>query len=204
MRRGFAGGVQALEVRPGSRMLIVMATRENEFELKLGRIGSDRASSLRQVRVAVRQRVQASARPRTRMAPRTGIRAHFRKGSAGRAAPVPAGQRRVVVKARFAMHGAGRGAPLKAHVSYLAREGKSQGRGEPGLERAVDYLQREETPARDQLAFYDRSGEGIDGREITAGWADDRLHFRLIISAEDGEALGELKPMIREVMADLE
>ena len=39
---------------------------------------------------------------------------------------------------------------------------------------------------------------------IAGGWADDSWHFRLIISAADGAVLGDLKPFIREVMADLE
>ncbi|MEQ1610033.1 MAG: hypothetical protein ABL956_13835, partial [Hyphomonadaceae bacterium] len=36
---------------------------------------------------------------------------------------------------------------------------------------------------------------------MTRGWAGDPRHFRMIVSAEDGEALGDLKPFIREVMA---
>jgi type IV secretory pathway VirD2 relaxase len=132
------------------------------------------------------------------------MRAHFRKGSAGKARPIPPTQRRVVVKARYAMHGSGKGAPLRAHVSYLAREGKSAERTEPGLERSVDYLLCSETSGNDQFNFFGRSDVGVDGKAITAAWAADRLHFRLIISAEDGEALGDLKPFIREVMAGLE
>ena len=125
-------------------------------------------------------------------------------GSAGKARPVIPTQRRVVVKARYAMHGSAKGAPLRAHVSYLAREGKADGRGEPGLERSVDDLQRAETPGNKRFAFYDRSEFDVDARTVAAGWAEDSRHFRLIISAEDGEALGDLKPFIREVMAGLE
>ncbi len=185
-------------------MLIIaaMATRENEFEPKLGRIRQERTSSLRGVRTAVRQRVRVSRGPKSGYAPRTGIKAHFRKGSAGKTRPVSASSRRVVVKARFVVHGGGKGAPLRAHVNYLARE-EGKARAEPGLDRAVDYLQREETP-HTRLSFYDGQGQALNGKAITAGWAEDSRHFRLIISAEDGEALGDLKPMIREVMADLE
>ncbi len=185
-------------------MIGIMAAHENEFELRLGRIGHERSSNLARVRATVRQSRGVKAGPKTRLAPKTGIRAHFRKGSAGKARPVIPSQRRVVVKARFAMHGSGKGAPLRAHVSYLSREAKAAQRGEPGLERSVDYLQRAETPGNDQFSFYDRSDVGVDGKAITAGWAGDRLHFRLIVSPEDGEALGDLKPFIREVMAGLE
>ncbi|RYZ15258.1 MAG: DUF3363 domain-containing protein [Alphaproteobacteria bacterium] len=185
-------------------MLIIaaMATRENEFEPKLGRIRQERTSSLRGVRTAVRQRARVGRARKSGYASKTGIKAHFRKGSAGKTRPVSASSRRVVVKARFVLHGGGKGAPLRAHVSYLAREG-GKARAEPGLDRAVDYLQREETPHA-RLSFYDGQGQDLDGKAITAGWADDSRHFRMIISAEDGEALGDLKPMIREVMADLE
>jgi hypothetical protein len=196
--------LQPLEVMRGVCILVVMANGENEFELRLGRIGNERSSNLARVRATIRQRAGVKAGPKTRLAPKTGIRAHFRPGSAGMARPVSPTQRRVVVKARFAMHGSGKGAPLRAHVSYLAREGQAAERGEPGLERSVDYLQRAETPGNERFSFYDRSEVDVDGKAITAGWADDRLHFRLIVSPEDGEALGDLKPFIREVMAGLE
>lgn len=179
-----------------------MATRENEFELKLGRIGDARSSSLRAVRTAVRQRARASRGPKSGYASKTGLKAHFRKGSAGKARPVMASSRRVVVKARFVVHGTGKGAPLHAHVSYLARE-EDRVSAKPGLDRAVDYLQREETPHA-RLSFYDGEGQALDGKAITGGWTEDSRHFRLIISAEDGAALGDLKPFIREVMGDLE
>ena len=82
-----------------------MANGENEFELRLGRIGHERSSNLARVRATVRQRGGVKAGSKARLAPKTGIRAHFRKGSAGKARPVVPTQRRVVVKARFAMHG---------------------------------------------------------------------------------------------------
>jgi hypothetical protein len=208
--------VQALEVMPGVGILGIMTKGENEFELTPGRIRHDRPATLAGVRAKVRQRIGATAgpktliapkarvAPKTRIAPKTGIRAHFRKGSAGRARPVIPTQRRVVVKARYAMHSASKGAPLRAHLSYLARDGKAAGRGEPGLERSVDYLQRTDTPGNERFAFYDRSELAVDGKAVTAGWAEDSRHFRLIISAEDGEGLGDLKPFVREVMSGLE
>lgn len=201
---GFRRRLQPLEVVRGAGIIVAMANGENEFELRLGRMGRERSSNLARVRATIRQRGGVKAGPKARLAPKTGIRAHVRLGSAGKARPVISTQRRVIVKARFAMHGSGKGAPLKAHVSYLAREGKAAERGEPGLERSVDYLQRADTPGNDQFSFYDRTEVGVDGKAITAGWADDRLHFRLIVSAEDGEALGDIKPFIREVMAGLE
>ena len=204
IRRNFASGVQAFEAMQGVGILVIMTKGENEFELKLGRIGHERSSILAGVRAKVRQRPDVKAGRKTRIAPKSGIRAHFRKGSAGRARPVIPTQRRVVVKARYAIHDSGKGAPLRAHVSYLARDSKAAERDEPGLERSVDYLQRADTPGNDQFSFYGRSEVGVDGKSVTAGWAEDSRHFRLIISAEDGEGLGDLKPFVREVMSGLE
>src|SRR5690606_35472484 len=133
------------------------------------RIRQERTSSLRGVRTAVRQRMRVSRAPKSGYASRTGIRAHFRKGSAGKTRPASATSRRVVVKARFVVHGGGKGAPLRAHVSYLARE-EGKARAEPGLDRAVDYLQREDTPDA-RLSFYDSKRQDLDGKAITAGWA---------------------------------
>lgn len=79
------------------------------------------------------------------------------------------------------MHGSGKGATLRAYVSYLARDGKVAARGESGLECSVDYLQRADTRGNERFAFYDRSEIGVDGEVVTAGWAEDSGHFRLIM-----------------------
>lgn len=150
----------------------------------------------------------------------SGLRAHFRKGGCTTQAK-PRGfsgaQRRVVVKARIVPQGAGKAAPLKTHVAYLAREGRANARGgapeleraaspevSPELSRQVGYRARDGGEDRGLCVFYDGAHEGVDAKAMTAGWADDTRHFRLIISAEDGAALGGLKPFVREVMGDLE
>jgi hypothetical protein len=188
---------------------------ETVFEPKIGRAGRDRGASLLKLRAAIRiaGRVGSSA-PRTgrnaagRPA-RTGLRDHFAKGSATRARPVSAAMRRVVVKARFVSHGGGRGAPLRVHVAYLAREaravvGRPEGDEGSGLNRSVDYLSRQEEAAGNSLSFYNQHESDLDGKSLTSAWATDPRHFRLIISAEDGAALGNLQPFIRELMAGLE
>ena len=50
IRRNFASGVQAVELMVGVGILVIMTKRENEFELKLGRIGDERSSTLAGVR----------------------------------------------------------------------------------------------------------------------------------------------------------
>ena len=53
--------------------------------------------------------------------------------------------------------------------------------------------------------FYDALGDGVDGAARVADWArGDRRHFRLILSAENGAHLPELKSYTREVMARAE
>ncbi len=210
----FVARVQAVDGSALQAMLGAMAIRENEFEPKLGRTKRDHAPRLRAVRAAVRKATHTprSFGPKPRQ---PGVRAHFAKGSKSRARPVSATNRRVVVKVRYAANAAnagGRGAPLRAHVAYLSREGASRSRSSTAVEvgqaqdptRSIDYLSREGVAGEANFSFFDAANVGIDAKAVTAGWADDPRHFRMIVSAEDGEALGDLKPFIRELMAGLE
>ena len=185
----------------------------DSFELKLGKIGHDRAPNLRRVRASIRQASRTTIKQKGRIAPRTGMRGHYAKVAKGTTKVASLAQRRVVVKARYVVHGSGRGAPLRAHVSYLARQDKVTARrpsealsAEPTRElgRQVDYLSREASEGHARFAFYDRSEISLDAKNLTAAWSDDSRHFRLIVSAEDGAELGELRPFIRELMGDLE
>lgn len=187
---------------------------ENEFNLRAGKPASEQAPRrLKLMRAAVRQvtrqRGSSDSKPR-----QPSIRAHFAKGSKTRSRPVAASSRRVVVKVRYAANGGGKTAPLKAHVAYLAREASGHSNS-PELKpdeaaqaqdptRTVDYLARETAGGEVRVTFYDRANSEVDARAVTQGWADDPRHFRMIVSPEDGVALGDLKPFIREVMAGLE
>lgn len=143
---------------------------------------------------------------------RSPVQPHFAKGSAGRKRPAHANQRRVVVKARFVNHMAGKAAILRAHIAYLARESARQIQagldpaekdpGTPKIESAVDYLSREKSGGGP--VFYNADETALDGRAVAQAWHADKRHFRLIISAEDGADLGELRPFIRETMTRLE
>jgi hypothetical protein len=189
-------------------------TEEAEFEPSMGKSGRGRGSSLAQLRATISVTGRFSkARTSAGRATQTGLRAHFAKGSKSVSAPKIGAMRRVVVKARYVIHGAGRSAPLRAHVAYLAREPRA-GRAEPEpaietaeageLEKSVDYLGREGRTAVGEFSFYDQRSADLDAHALTAGWTADARHFRLIVSPEDGEALGDLKPFIREVMGNLE
>lgn len=93
-------------------------------------------------------------------------------------------RQRVIVKALVSRHsgaGAARGATLARHVAYLGRSGAG-----------VDGARSE---------FFDREAEGLDGRDATRAWSEDRHHFRFIISPEHGDRISDLRGYVREVMA---
>ncbi|MBU6408684.1 MAG: DUF3363 domain-containing protein [Alphaproteobacteria bacterium] len=97
-------------------------------------------------------------------------------------------RQRVIVKAHVAKHGArgfgggGGGGALRAHVVYLGREGRD------GPERGE---------------FYDRDGEGLDAKAHVRDWAEDRHHFRFIISPEHGDKLEDLRGFVRSLMDEV-
>jgi type IV secretory pathway VirD2 relaxase len=113
-----------------------------------------------------------------------GLSAGSRGHSAGSSRALPHSPRqRVIVKAHVAKHGnprAGRSA-LRAHVSYLAREGAGA-EGERG-------------------EFYDRETDGLDASAHTKSWGHDRHHFRFIISPENADKIADMRAYVRETMA---
>lgn len=92
--------------------------------------------------------------------------------------------RRAIVKTRLVRLGGKGSAAARAHLRYIQRDGVTR-EGAPGR------LYSAETDDADGKAFLDRS-EG------------DRHQFRFIVSAEDGAAYDDLKPLVRRVMAKME
>ena len=214
----FVERVQALEfIALVTMMIIGMTKRENEFEPRLGKPPADQAPKVKGARAVARQvspRRHSSGKASGSEPRQPSIRAHFAPGSKSRARPVSATSRRVVVKVRYAANAGGKVAALKAHVAYLSREvaGRAQAptvteaKPTPAHDptHAIDYLSREGEVGAPAYQFYDRASSSVDAKAVTRGWEGDPRHFRMIVSAEDGEALGDLKPFIREVMAGLE
>ncbi|WP_300381086.1 DUF3363 domain-containing protein [Henriciella sp.] len=93
--------------------------------------------------------------------------------------------RRVIVKFHIARSGRGGGAgAFRAHIRYIQRDGvERDGRG------GELYTREGEPPAAS--GFLDRS-------------ETDRHQFRIIVSPEDGGALGDLREMTRDLMARME
>lgn len=94
------------------------------------------------------------------------------------------GVRRVYVQARVQRLAGGGGGAQRAHVSYLEREGA--GRGE------------------EQAEFYNEKAHALDGQDWLREHADERHHFRFIVSPEDGAKLDDLKPFVRDLMGQME
>lgn len=129
-------------------------------------------------------------------------------------------RQRAVVKVHYFGHGGGGAAALRKHVRYVARDAAARALGpDPSTEdagsadsaRAAElqaqaharYLER--SHAAERSVFYDALGDGVDGAGRAAAWGrDDRRHFRLILSPENGTRLGDLREYTREVMSRAE
>ena len=94
--------------------------------------------------------------------------------------------RRVVMKARVVRHQGTRfrSAPLPKHIAYLKRDG----------------VTRDGADAR----MFDASSDAADEQAFAERTADDRHHFRFIISPEDAAELADLRAFTRELMQDVE
>ena len=91
--------------------------------------------------------------------------------------------RRVIVKARIVRHGPRMG-PLGAHLAYLRREG----------------VTRDGQPAR----MFDAESEDADVGAFARRAADDRHHFRFIVSPEDAAELTDLHAYTRDLVRQME
>ncbi len=119
-------------------------------------------------------------------------------------------RQRAIVKLHYFSHGGGGAAALRAHARYVARDAAMRGpeldfsEREPDHETTEPSLEPHDRPLdrREAMSiFYDASGNDLDGAACVARWAkQDRRHFRLILSAENGARLAELRSYTRAVM----
>jgi type IV secretory pathway VirD2 relaxase len=152
-----------------------------DFKPKLGRLrDGGRSKSLRHSARILGEAGKAGARTlgRARHSLRQGPQRGLAAGALAASGYFAAGTRRAIVKARYTKmdHGV-------AHLRYILRDGITRD-GQPGL-------------------LYDASGDDADGRAFLARSTNDPYQFRFIISAEDSARLPELKPMIRDLMAQM-
>lgn len=118
-------------------------------------------------------------------------------------------RQRAVVKIHFFGHGNGGGAALGAHMRYVARDAaQREPELEPEREPTRHHAETEFKAHTDYLTrdgagpvFYDALDDQVDGRARALVRAqEDKRHFRIIVSAEEGERLKDLKPFVRDAM----
>ena len=92
-------------------------------------------------------------------------------------------RQRAIVKIHYYKHAGGGGAALRAHGGYIERESAKL-----ETDPHADYLSRD-----GRHGFFGPEENGIDGRTCLAEWSKaDGRHFRMILSPEAGEAIGDL------------
>jgi type IV secretory pathway VirD2 relaxase len=155
---------------------------DNEFKPKLGRIrDSSRSKALPYARDVLDQLDKSAGRPLRPAGNRLrhGQQRGLATGALAASGLVAPGSRRAIVKARYTkLDGAA------AHLRYILRDGITPD-GRPGR-------------------LYNEAGDHADGKAFLARSDDDPHQFRFIISAEDSDRLPELKPMIRDLMRQME
>ena len=168
-----------------------MAVRDDEIRIRPGRIrpghrGAKRPSSF----VGEVMRAAKKAGHTGKGFGRAGAgkpRSSFGRGRrAALALSSRSSARRVVIMARVVRH-RGRqfvAAPLARHVAYLKREG----------------VTRDGEDAR----LFDAASDNADGKAFAERCAEDRHHFRFIVSPEDAAQMADLRAFTRELMNDAE
>jgi type IV secretory pathway VirD2 relaxase len=116
-----------------------------------------------------------------------GTGSNFGRGRrAAVAASLRSNARRVVMTARVVRHQGTRfrSASLASHISYLRRE---------GVTRDGSHGQ-----------MFDATSETAHEKDFAERCADDRHHFRFIVSPEDAKDMDDLRAFTRELMKDAE
>jgi len=158
----------------------------DEFEPRLGRIGHTKngrpKTFYRQVMEVAYKSGMRSGRMSSFTGQRIGRGAAW--GTLASAGFMAGGSRKAVIKVRIAKLRTGNLSAARAHMRYIQRDGVTL-RGEPG------QLYGKDTDEADVSAFVERC-EG------------DRHQFRIIVSADDGAELHDIKPFIRDLLQRME
>jgi type IV secretory pathway VirD2 relaxase len=159
---------------------------DDSFRVRPGKGRSRGSGKLRPQSLAAQVRRAAARAGFARRGPRRGNGAgRLSRGRSatltGRRSPM---SRRVVIKARIVRHRGARfrAAPLARHIAYLERDGVTR-------------------DGRD-ASMFDARSDRADGDAFAGRCADDRHHFRFIVSPEDAGELADLRTFTRELMDD--
>lgn len=161
----------------------------DEFRPRLGRPGDRGGSAAKRYGARIKRAAKRLAKPKRK---RRFSGERIGRGSAAarmaqmRSSPFAKFRlRRVIVKTHTARAGKGVGrAAFRAHVNYIQRDGVDRN-GEGG-------------------ELYNRDREKLDDKDFLARSEQDPHQFRIILSPEDGEQIGDLKTYTRDVMRETE
>lgn len=160
-------------------------TDDREFRVRPGQI---RSQKIQRVRPFFHQAMAAAQKAGAEV--RNGqFRSSKSRFGRGRSATVSANRilsnrsRLAVIKTRIVRH-RGRPGPLKAHLRYLQREGVTKG--------------------GDKACMFGADTDDADTRDFAERTADDRHHFRFIVSPEDAVDMEDLKGFTRGLMKQME
>ena len=163
---------------------------DDDFEIRPGRIRDRNAGQSKARTLKAQLRALANRSGHGGRGYGSGSRRGSGRFARGRIASLRASsrasQRRVTVKARIVRHSGSRftAAPIAQHLTYLKRDGVTR-------------------DGKDAELF--GSGDGpSDGNAFAERCADDRHHFRFIVSPEDAAELADARTFTRELMADME
>jgi hypothetical protein len=163
-----------------------MADTEDEFRVRVGRIGNRRGRKaighVKRVR-KIAEKVTAGRQHRASDFTGSRIGRGYAQGTVS-ASRRPAGQRRVVIKTRIVRIKAGDIGAVRAHLNYVQRDGVTR-EGAPG-------------------ELYDEGHDRAAAKAFAERSEGDRHRFRFIVAAEDSAELADLKPFVRDLMRQLE
>lgn len=168
-----------------------MSSDDQDFRIRPGK-GRDAGAGSGQRGKRLGAQVKRAAarsgftRSRPGESPRGGTGRHGRGRHALAALRRGPAQRRVTVMARLVRHKGAqfRAAPLGRHITYLERDGVTRdGR---------------------EASMFDAAGDNADRSAFAGRCAEDRHHFRFIVSPEDAAELGDLRHFARDLMRRME
>jgi len=161
----------------------------DDFEIRPGRIKDRGERSAKPKKLVAQVRAQMNKSGRVgNFGTANGRRGTGRYGR-GRTAMLrmqsTQGRRRVVVKARIVRHAGTRysAAPLARHIAYLKRDGVTRDGNDAEL--------------------FDGGEKQVDGEAFAGRCAEDRHHFRFIVSPEDAVEMSDVRAFTRELMSDM-
>jgi type IV secretory pathway VirD2 relaxase len=160
---------------------------QDDFKPKLGRVRDGGGARIdRHTTRVLRQAGKAGARALRQpghIAP-SALRRGMGTGVRAAAGLIAPGSRRVIVRARYTRIAGGDLGAARAHLKYILRDGVTR-EGQAGH-------------------LYDASDDRADGAAFLERSSQDPHQFRFIVSAEDSARLADLKPFIRDLLAQME